>query len=157
MDICLHLGAHRTGSTSLQLFFNQNRKAFLRDDTTFWGPGRTRSGMFAGLIRDPSRLSLSDKEIGTRSVGRIKIELARAEQNGIQRLVLSEENMQGTMMHNFTRSRLYGQVGKRLARFAPAFDGRRFVSGRMRLTGPRRLRSGSRMAVLCQARISWIA
>lgn len=129
MDICLHLGAHRTGSTSLQIFFNENRKAFLRDDTTFWGPGRTRSGMFAGLIRDPNRLSPSDREIGTRSVGRIKIELARAEQNGLKRLVLSEENMQGTMMHNFTRSRLYSQVGKRLSRFAPAFEGRRMRIG----------------------------
>lgn len=108
---------------------NDNRKAFLRDRTTFWGPGRTRSGMFAGLVRDPNRLSPKDIALGRRSLGRIKMELSRAQKNGMERVVISEENMIGTMMKNFAHARLYGQAGQRLSRFAPAFGGHRLRIG----------------------------
>jgi hypothetical protein len=123
MDICLHLGAHRTGSTSLQVFLNANRKAFLQDRTTFWGPGRTRSGLFAGLIRDTRRLTPGDRATGQRSLGRIKMEMARAALNGNDRLIISEENILGTLSQNFGQCQLYPQAADRLARFAPAFGG----------------------------------
>jgi len=123
MDICLHLGAHRTGSTSLQVFMNANRKAFLKDRTTFWGPGRTRSGLFAGLIRDPRRLTPADRALGQRSLGRIRMEMSRAALNGNDRLVISEENILGTLSQNFGQCQLYPQAADRLARFAPAFGG----------------------------------
>ncbi len=123
MDICLHLGAHRTGSTSLQVFMNTNRKAFLKDRTTFWGPGRTRSGLFAGLIRDTRRLTQADRALGQRSLGRIRMELSRAALNGNDRVVISEENILGTLSQNFGQCQLYPQAADRLARFAPAFGG----------------------------------
>lgn len=123
MDICLHLGAHRTGSTSLQVFLNNNRKAFLHDRTTFWGPGRTRSGLFAGLIRDTRRLTAGDRATGQRSLGRIKIEMSRAALNGNDRLIISEENILGTLSQNFGQCQLYPQAADRMARFAPAFGG----------------------------------
>lgn len=85
--------------------------------------------MFAGLIRDPNRLMPKDIDLGRRSIGRIKIELARAENNKMERVVISEENMIGTMMNNFARARLYGQAGQRLSRFAPAFDGHKLRLG----------------------------
>ncbi len=123
MDICLHLGAHRTGSTSFQVFMNTNRKAFLKDRTTFWGPGRTRSGLFAGLVRDTRRLTPGDRELGQRSLGRIKMEMSRAALNGNDRLVISEENTMGTLAQNFAQCQLYPQAADRLARFAPALGG----------------------------------
>ncbi|MEM9582570.1 MAG: hypothetical protein AAGA08_05580 [Pseudomonadota bacterium] len=123
MDICLHLGAHRTASTSLQVFLNANRQSLARQHTSMWGPGRTRSGLFAGLVRDPNLLQAEDHEMAARSIGRIKVELQRVENNAMRRLLISEENMMGTMGHNFKRMRLYPQVAKRLARFAPAFEG----------------------------------
>ena len=123
MEICLHLGAHRTGSTSLQVFMNANRKLLSRDRLAVWGPGRTRSGLFAGMMRDPNRLTLSDLEQGQRTLGRVSMEVARAEHNGIHRLVISEENMIGTMAQNVNRCTLYKQALGRLERFAPAFGG----------------------------------
>lgn len=123
MDISLHLGVHRTGSTSLQVFMNDNRKLLARDKVAVWGPGRTRSGLFEGLIRDPDMLSEADQVLGDRSVQRIKMELDRARKNGMGRVVISEENMSGTMARNLRRCRLYDQVGPRLKRFAPAFEG----------------------------------
>ncbi|WP_299301674.1 hypothetical protein [uncultured Litoreibacter sp.] len=123
MEICLHLGAHRTGSTSLQMFLNANRKTLARDRMSIWGPGRTRSGLFAGLVRDPNLVQPCDEATAERSIGRIRMEISRASQNGMRRLVISEENMIGTMAHNFRRSRLYSQTHPRLSRFAPAFAG----------------------------------
>lgn len=123
MEICLHLGAHRTGSTSLQMFLNGNRKRFMRDGTAFWGPGRTRSGFFAGLVRDPTKITPADDRIGKRSVGRIRLALAHANESGTDRVVISEENMHGTMSHNFRKAQLYSQTLPRLRRFAPAFEG----------------------------------
>ena len=129
MEICLHLGAHRTASTSFQVFMNANRKALTRQRVSIWGPGRTRSGLFAGLVRDPNLLQADDEELGARSIGRIKMELARVQNNDMTRLVISEENMIGTMGHNFKRSRLYGQAAARLKRFAPAFSGHKLRIG----------------------------
>lgn len=129
MEICLHLGAHRTGTTSLQLFMNDNRKAFYRDGTTYWGPGRTRAGLFSGLVRDPDRLTREDQRRAERSIGVIRMEMARAAQNGMERLVISEENMLGTLKQNFRSCRLYGQALQRLSRFAPAFEGHKLRIG----------------------------
>ncbi len=129
MEICLHLGAHRTASTSLQVFLNANRKAMTRQRVGIWGPGRTRSGLFAGLVRDPNLLQPDDEKLGRRSIGRIKMELARVQNNDMTGLVISEENMIGTMGHNFKRSRLYSQTAARLKRFAPAFDGHKLRIG----------------------------
>lgn len=123
MDICLHLGAHRTASTSFQVFMNANSKSLARARMSIWGPGRTRSGLFAGLVRDPNLVQPDDEELARRSIGRIKMELARVQNNEMERLIVSEENMIGTMGHNFKRSRLYSQTAARLKRFAPAFEG----------------------------------
>ncbi len=129
MEICLHFGAHRTGSTSLQVFMNSNRKLLSRDRLAVWGPGRTRSGLFAGMMRDPNRLTPADHEQAQRTIGRLTLEIARAAHNGMHRLVISEENMVGTMAHNLNRSRLYSQTRARLDRFAPAFGGHKLRVG----------------------------
>ncbi len=108
---------------------NENRKSLTRQRTAIWGPGRTRSGLFAGMIRDPNLVQPEDEELAKRSIGRIKMELARAEKNEMTRLVISEENMIGTMGHNFKRSRLYPQAQRRLQRFVPAFEGHKLRIG----------------------------
>ncbi len=124
VEICLHLGAHRTGTTGLQVLLNDQRPALRRSGVAFWGPHRTRSGLLAGLIKDPSTLTNRDAKLGQRSCGRLRMEASRMEQNGAQQLVISEENLIGTMAQNLGATRLYGQLSDRLARFAPAFEGR---------------------------------
>lgn len=46
MDIILHLGAHRTASTSFQRYMRSVSDALAAGGTGFWGPGRTRKGLF---------------------------------------------------------------------------------------------------------------
>ncbi|EPX79855.1 hypothetical protein [Litoreibacter arenae] len=91
----------------------------------YWGLERTRGGLLAGLVKNPATLTPADRRLGERSCGRLRMEFARLEQEGARRLVLSEENLIGTMAQNLDAVRLYGQVGTRLARLAPAFEGRR--------------------------------
>lgn len=123
VDICLHLGAHRTGSTGLQVLLNGQRAALRRAGTAYWGPARTRSGLLTGLVKNPNQLSAEDVRLGKRSCGRIQMELARLELEGRTQLVLSEENLIGTMAQNLEGVRLYGQIHGRLQRLVPAFEG----------------------------------
>ena len=127
VDVILHVGAHRTGTTTFQGFLNDNRTAFRSAGVAFWGPGRIRKGMFAGLIRDPDCLSSNDRRVAKRSVGRVHVEIARAKSFGMSQLVVSEENMLGTMAKNLNQIRLYPQAEPRMARFGPAFGGNRLA------------------------------
>ncbi|WP_175500707.1 hypothetical protein [Litoreibacter janthinus] len=124
VEICLHLGAHRTGSTGLQLLLCSQRPALRRASITYWGPERTRGGLLAGLVKNPQHLTASDISLGKRSCGRLRMELSRLEQGGAQAAILSEENLIGTMAQNLESVRLYAQVADRLTRVAPAFDRR---------------------------------
>lgn len=124
MDICLHLGAHRTGSTGLQALFADQKPALRQAGVSYWGPERTRTGLLAGLVKNPQHLTARDMLLGQRSCGRLRMEFARLEQAGTQQLILSEENLIGTMVQNLADMRLYGQLADRLARVAPAFQGR---------------------------------
>lgn len=123
MDIWLHVGAHRTGTTGLQTLLGRNHAALTRGGVVYLGPQRTRTGFFAGLIKNPDTLCQSDEALGRRSCGRIAMELQRFGHEGAQSIVLSEENMLGTMAENLASTCLYGQASARLARFAPAFIG----------------------------------
>lgn len=124
VEICLHLGAHRTGSTGLQVLLNSQRPALNRAGIAYWGPERTRAGLLAGLVKSPDGVSVRDERLGLRSCGRLRMEFARLEQSGRQQLIISEENLIGTMAQNLASVRLYGQVAGRLTRVAPAFEGR---------------------------------
>ena len=124
VEICVHLGAHRTGSTGLQMLLNGQRPALRRAGIAYWGPERTRGGLLAGLVKNPQQLSARDTQLGLRSCGRLRMEFARLEQSGVRQLIVSEENLIGTMAQNLEAVRLYGQVADRLARVTPAFEGR---------------------------------
>ncbi|MEM9434853.1 MAG: hypothetical protein AAGA12_13095 [Pseudomonadota bacterium] len=120
MEICLHVGAHRTGTTSFQKYMQVSVAASGADEVVYWGPKRTRDGMFAGLIKDPDNIGLDEDMLAKRSIGRIRFGLTKAAKNGATHLVVSEENMIGTMAQNFRSTQLYGQARARLTRFAPA-------------------------------------
>ncbi|MEY8841023.1 hypothetical protein AB9K41_18505, partial [Cribrihabitans sp. XS_ASV171] len=81
--------------------------------TGFWGPYRTRAGLFRGLGEGerPHR----------RAVGRVQLNLRGSERRGIERLVVSEENILGAMRVNLREAMLYPQAAERVARHARAF------------------------------------
>ncbi|MDW4499565.1 hypothetical protein R5H30_16345 [Sulfitobacter sp. D35] len=123
MKVILHVGAHRTGTATLQDYMRTNAGALAEMGVGFWGPERRRAGLFArldqkpgwrGLCRDPRR----------RAEGRIRLHLAEAERRGIRTLVISDAAMLGSLRSNFRARSLYPAAGERMARLARAFDGR---------------------------------
>ncbi len=122
VDVILHIGAHRTGTTTLQTYLQKNSNKLRKSRIEFWGPKRTRSGLFSGLVKPPADLSNDALLRGQRSCGLIQMEMDRLAMNGVQTLIVSEENMIGVMKDNLRKSRLYPDAGPRIARFAPAFE-----------------------------------
>lgn len=124
VDVILHLGAHRTGTTSLQRYLEGNRDNLNEIGTEFWGPNRTRSGLFSGMVKKPSNLTHDAILRGRRSSGLIRMELDRLHLSSVKSLIVSEENMIGTMGDNLGTAQLYPDAWARLQRFADAFEGR---------------------------------
>jgi hypothetical protein len=87
----------------------------------FWGPARTRTGLFAGI--QPSGGSSFGRNTQTRAHGRIRMQLDKAAKSGVKTLIVSDENMIGSVRSNLRSRSLYPAIGERMARFAPAFDG----------------------------------
>ena len=50
MDIILHLGAHRTATTSFQHYLRANAAGLGAAGIGVWGPETTRDGLLAGVI-----------------------------------------------------------------------------------------------------------
>jgi hypothetical protein len=120
MKIILHIGAHRTGTTSFQAYMRGHSDALGRDGIGFWGPARTRKGLFSGIQPGPG----ITVEAARRARGRILLHLDKAERRGLHSLVISDENMMGSTRLNLRTQSLYPDVGERLARYVAAFDGR---------------------------------
>lgn len=118
MDVTLHIGAHRTATTSFQSFAETNAGVLSKNGIAVWGPTRTRSGLFDGLIR---RAKSPQTRRGVRSSRRVEMERARFEKLGYRHLIVSEENMIGTLKSNLGLRSLYPDAMVRLDRFAGPF------------------------------------
>lgn len=124
VDVILHLGAHRTATTSFQTYLERERGALAAQRVAVWTPERTRSGVFAGLIGRPEDNSPSHVLRAARSSGLIRIETQRLENQGFEALVVSEENMIGAARDNLRSLALYPNVLERLDRFRTSFSDR---------------------------------
>jgi hypothetical protein len=122
MDIILHLGAHRTATTSLQRYAPGQAKDLAVQGVAFWGPPDTRGGFLTGVI--PAPRSQPDAAQVARARGRIALRMAQARAAGATRLVVSDENMIGAPRACLRCHRLYPAAGERVARFGHAFGGR---------------------------------
>lgn len=121
MDVILHIGAHRCATTTFQHYLRQNADRLAADGTGFWGPRRTRNGLFRGLLPTPG--PATGRDLRRRAVGRVRLNLARTALGGTRRLVVSDENMLGSMRQNLRQAELYPDAGERIARYGEAFDG----------------------------------
>lgn len=122
MDIILHIGAHRTATTSLQRYAQAHAPALAALGVAFWGPSVTRDGLLAGVLPAPG--GLSDAAQAAHARGRIALRMAQAHAAGATRLVVSDENMLGAPRTCLRRHRLYPGAGERVARIGHAFGGR---------------------------------
>jgi len=121
MDVILHLGAHRCATTSFQNYLRLNSDGLLAQGVGFWGPRRTRNGLFRGIL--PGPCVATGRDLHRRGVGRVRMHLARSAGLGVKSLLVSDENMLGTMRENLRLGDLYCGTGERLARYGEAFGG----------------------------------
>jgi hypothetical protein len=121
MDVILHIGAHRSASTSFQAYLRANTAALEGQGLCFWGPRRTRSGLFAGII--PHNRSPRLERQAKLARGRIALQVERSALKGMQHLIVTDENMIGAPRRNLRDSILYRGAGERMARHAAAFGG----------------------------------
>ena len=120
MDVILHLGAHRTATTSLQSWMLQNDDALGAAGIAVWGPQVTRGGLFAGLMKRPDWLGAEDERQARASATAIRLQIDRLADRGTRALVISEENFLGTMPHCLEQETLYPDAGARLRRVVAA-------------------------------------
>lgn len=116
MDVILHVGAHRTGSTSFQQYLRAHRAGLEDLGIGFWGPWRTRTGLLDGIV-SPGQ----GRAQVARRAGRLRMTLADCARRDLTALVVSDENMLGTPRRNLRHGALYHDAGERLARLSHAF------------------------------------
>jgi hypothetical protein len=116
MDVILHVGAHRTATTTFQTYLRQNRDVLAGTGIGFWGPWRTRNGLLSGVADRPAKASDAK-----RARGRVQLALHAAGQRGVTRLVVSDENMLGSTRQSLRAGRLYPAAGERIARVSEGF------------------------------------
>lgn len=119
MKVILHIGAHRTGTTSLQAYIRRHADQLRACGVAFWGPQRTRKGLFSG-IQPTAGLDL---DAARKARGRIMLQLDKAARSGVKTLLVSDENLMGSVRMNMRTGRLYPDVGERLSRYICGFDG----------------------------------
>ena len=120
MEVILHIGAHRTGTTALQAWMLQNADALAASGTAYWGPDRTRAGLFSGLIKRPDLVTPQDGQNAGRIRMAIAMELDRLSDQGMKRLIISEENVIGAMPQCVDMLTLYPDMAGRIERVARA-------------------------------------
>lgn len=122
MKVILHVGAHRCATTTFQDYLRRNSGRLERRGIGFWGPRRTRNGLFSGIQPGPG--VATGRDLPRRAAGRVQIQLTRSAGLGVGHLVVSDENMMGSVRMNLRMGALYCGVGERMARFAQVFGAR---------------------------------
>lgn len=119
MQIILHLGAQRSATTTFQHYMRRHADRLGALGVGFWGPGRLReAGLFQGLYAGPSgRVSAAAVAAAK---PRIAAALALAGARGVRWLVISDENMLGSVKGNIRHRALYPDCATRLQGFAEA-------------------------------------
>ncbi|MFM2356594.1 MAG: hypothetical protein RLZZ528_2330 [Pseudomonadota bacterium] len=121
MELTLHLGAHRTGSTALAAAFRLNRVALAGMGLAFRGPHRLREIADFSSVVKLTRLAATGDLLAAERLARVALALkneASALRPASRHLVLSEENILGTMKDCLTSGSLYPDLAFRLAAHA---------------------------------------
>ncbi|EAR52632.1 hypothetical protein OG2516_00359 [Oceanicola granulosus HTCC2516] len=123
MDVILHIGAHRTGTTTFQNFLDLNRSHLHAAGLEAWTPRRTSNGLLDTLVGRPGEGigGRMGRAVARRAQGRLEVEVARVEKAGRRQLLISEENMIGAVRNNLREVALYPALEARLARISPIF------------------------------------
>ncbi len=125
--IKLHIGAHRTGTTSLQAALHGQRPGLLAQGISYWGPYAMRRKRFPGVFQSHGVQSLTGETaakiegiVSTNAAILAEI-LALKAQKGHRDIIISEENILGSMRINFQSGGLYPDAPHRLMVFSKIF------------------------------------
>lgn len=121
LEVILHMGAHRTGTTTLQRSLQQNAQNLKKNGVTVWGPSETRGRLFSGLLRGFDAEAGETTRLVARNKGVIAIEMDRLARKQCRNLLITEENILGGIRGNLRSHQLYPRLDERLARFAEMF------------------------------------
>ncbi len=125
--IKLHIGAHRTGTTSLQAALHEQRPNLSQRGVGYWGPFAMRDGRYPGLFRWLGTGPLLAEErkridsIVLKNKHLLEQRLSYQQDQGHKHIILSEENILGSIKVNFKLTGLYPDAPHRLAVFARVF------------------------------------
>lgn len=111
LEVVLHVGAHRTGTSALQRSLGRQAPRLAAAGIAFWGPKVLRGGKIAGLLAAEESAALTGRDNPGASEGSNDF-LAGVPPS--RRLILSDENMAGTMYRNWTHGTLYPEVSGQL-------------------------------------------
>ena len=118
--IIVHLGAHRTGTTLFQEYLFKVSDQAEKNGFDLIGINQTRGGMLEGLFRGVTDTSLEQQRLAEENATKLlkKFERTKAEK---RHLVLSDENIIGTMEENLRQGTMYPSITKRIRRFKLPF------------------------------------
>ncbi len=120
MDLVLHIGAHRTGSTAFEQTIQRTIEQHPACGVAIWGPARLRAiPGFSSVNKLTHAIGAQGSleqlsEVAKRLADEWEEERAR----GTQTLILSEENILGKMSQNFRDGQFYSGVAQRLLTYA---------------------------------------
>ena len=103
MDVILHLGAHRTGTTTFQDYMRRHKERLAAQKVVFCGPRSSRYDFYALGLR--ANVCRSDKH--KRGETHIRRLLDGKSSEGMSKLVVSDENIIGSVEDNLRSGGLY--------------------------------------------------
>lgn len=124
MNVILHIGAHRCATTSFQHFLRHNAAALAARGVGFWGPLRTRGGLLRGVKPGRGATRATHRHAPPEVRDRIRQRVDRSAARGANTLLVSDENMLGSVKANLETGSLYPDAGFHMSLFADAFRGR---------------------------------
>ncbi|PPB80315.1 hypothetical protein LV82_02190 [Albidovulum inexpectatum] len=123
MQLTLHIGAHRTGSTALQQLCRRRRDWLRGYGIAFWGPRTMRAGRRRDFVPRVAR----GGGPGARRpdlagvVHEMHVAFAAEAESGIDHILVSEENLLGAMAETYADGTLYWDARDWLAATAELF------------------------------------
>ncbi len=111
----LHIGAHRTGSTLFQEYMFKRKPAALERGIVIDGIMQTRQELLARVIYDARPETIGEEQ--ARLCGWVRQHLDEG-----RRVLISDENLIGTMERNLAERVLYPMPATRLARLGPLME-----------------------------------
>lgn len=123
MQLTLHIGAHRTGSTALQQLCRRRRDWLRAQGIAFWGPRTMRAGRRRDFV---PRVARGGGPGATRPdlagiVREMHLAFAAEAESGIDHILVSEENLLGAMAETYADGTLYWDARNWLAAAAELF------------------------------------